>query len=174
MKFFAIACFCMVFLAVGCTTRRSDSTVQSSMPHRYFEDEMALSLTQDAHSFDLVLSLKNASTHPITNFFNNTLFEGSIWIFQEGAVPLQAFSTNFFYLATHATWSNPLTVIAPGESLTYRVPMDSLVTPFSNRRRSDPGQPVFAYADLEEFKILSDTIRLEKVERIQRWAGLLR
>jgi len=166
MKLIAIVTLCLACLATGCATRNQPAANQWPTPHPYVEADLTLSLAQDHESSDLALTLENTSSAPITNRFPETLFEGTVWVLQEGAVPLKTYPSNYFCLLMHALWTNPLMVISPGESVTYTIPLQLLISPLSKRQPA-PTQPAYAYAVLDKFDVFSNMIRLEKPESIQ-------
>lgn len=139
----------------------------------YREQDLALILTQDVQTADLILTVKNTSPAPITNFFPETVFTGSVWVVQEGAAPLQTYSSNYYRVIMRATPTYPELVLPPGGTKTYHVPLETLGCPFS-KRVPDFNRPVLAYGFMDDFKIPSNTIQLRHPERIQweSWSGL--
>jgi hypothetical protein len=65
----------------------------------------------------------------------------------------------------HVLWVNPEVAIQPEGSLNHRVPLESLVCPFSTRQ-PDGNHPVLIYAFLDEVKAVSNVIVLKHPERI--------
>jgi hypothetical protein len=166
-----IGSFFFILLVTGCATSNRTTEVIYPTPHYYPENELALHLAQDSSSGELTLTLNNTSSYPITNQFPKAVFEGTIWIVQEGSAPLKTYPSNFFNLSIRALWWNPPITIPPGEKLTYAIALDLLLCPFS-LRQPDPRQPVFAFASLDKFELASNTIRLEKHEKIKWRAGV--
>ena len=172
MKTLSVVLFSLVVVGAGCVASRQVAGSWGRAQHGYPEDVLGLRLAQDVSSWDLILTLTNQSSYPITNFFSQTVFEGSIWVLQEGTVPLRTFPSNYFALCTKAFWGNPETAIPACGSLTYRVPLDSLICPFSSRG-PDGTRPVTAYAFMDGLEAVSNLIPLKHQESIQwRTIGL--
>lgn len=108
----------------------------------------------------------NVSKQPLTNQFPDVMFEGTICVLQEGAVPVTAFGSNYLRMLIFGLWSNSTQVLSPGAALTYKLPMASLTVPFA-LGKPDAGRPVFAYAVMEKFRVASPVIRLNGVDKIQ-------
>jgi hypothetical protein len=151
--------------ATGCVTTMEHGERFGRATGGYREQDLALILTQDAETADLLLTVKNTSAKPITNFFPETVFTGSVWVVQEGAAPLQTYPSNYFRVIMHGNPIYPEMVLPPEGIKTYRVPLASLGCPFSTRKPDSP-RPVLAYGFMDDFKILSNTIRLQHPDRI--------
>jgi len=164
MKACSIALISLVLILAGCATSRSSDT-SGRIRQRHAENVMTLQLVQDERTSDLILSLKNLSSRPITNAFPKTNFEGSIWVPQEGLVPLQTYPSNYFTLLIKAFWVNPEVTLPSGGSLTYRIPLESLVCP-SSSRKPEGTRPVLAYAVMDGVQAVSNVIPLNGQEQI--------
>ena len=151
--------------ATGCVTVVKEGERSGRANRGYREQDLALILTQDAETADLLLTVKNTSPQPITNFFPQARFEGKILVLQEGAVPLQTYPSNYPYIMVRATPIHPEMVLPPNGTKTYRVPLESLVRPFS-ARVPDFTRPVLAYGFMDGFEAVSNTIQLRHPERI--------
>jgi hypothetical protein len=165
MKFIGAVFLLLALVTTGCVTSEQPGESFGLMNHPYLEQELTLTLTQDEQSSDLLLTLKNVSSHPVTNYFAQTRFEGSLWVLQEGAVPLKTYPTNYFDLVIHALFVNPEVVIPQDSSLDYRIPLASLVCPFSTRQ-PDENHPVLIYAFMDKAEAVSNVILLKHPERI--------
>jgi hypothetical protein len=164
MKTCSIALLSLVLVLTGCAASRSGDT-SGRIRQRYSEHVLSLQLVQDERTSDLVLSLKNLSPSPITNFFPASDFEGSVWVLQEGLVPLQTYPSNYFTLLIKAFWVNPEMTLPPGGRLTYRIPLESLVCP-SSSRKPEGARPVLAYAVMDGVQAVSNVIPLNGQEQI--------
>lgn len=165
MKLLHITFLLFALAATGCVTTMEHGESFGRATAVYREQDMALILTQDAQTADLLLTVKNTSPQPITNFFPETAFTGTVWVLQEGAAPLQTYPSNYFRVIMHGSPVYPETVLPSGGTKTYRLPLASLGCPFSTRQ-PDLSRPVLAYGFMDDFKILSNTIRLQHLERI--------
>jgi hypothetical protein len=166
MKSFYAVLLSLVIVAAGCATRQYASQTYGRAKIGYPETTLSLRLHQDPESDDLILTLTNRTSQPLTNFFPQIIFEGSIWVLQEGKVPLKTYPSNYFRLMMHAFWCNPETVIPPAGCLSYRIALDSLVCPLSERT-PDVTQPVTAFAFMDGLDAISNVIPLRHQERIQ-------
>ena len=163
----------MALAATGCVTEVREGP-REGRANRVYSGDLALVLTQDVQTADLVFTVKNTSPKAITNFFPDTRFEGTVWILQEGTVPVQAYPSNYFILLIRALWCNPELVLPPGGIKTYRVPVETLGGDPSSTRVPDFTRPVLAYGFLDGFKIVSNTIQLRHPERVhwESWSVL--
>jgi hypothetical protein len=166
LKLVSTVLFLLALVSAGCVSPARTIETSGRAKSRYPEGYLSLILAQDDQSDDLLLTLKNTSSHPITNYFPQKVFEGSVWVLQEGAVPLKTYPSNYFNLLLTSFWVNPELVIPPEGTLTYKIPLESLVCPFSMRQ---PGgtHPVLAYAFMDNFEVVSNIILLKHPERIQ-------
>jgi hypothetical protein len=155
----------LALILSGCATSEQVTGTWGRARHRYPERDLVLNLAQDEATAALVITLRNTSSHPITNYFPQTVFEGSVWVLQEGAVPLQTYPTNYFNLMMRACWGNPEVALPAGASLSYQIPLESLICPFSSRQ-PDGTRPVLAYASMDGFEAASNVIPLKSPERI--------
>lgn len=173
MKLVHITFLLFALVATGCVAVVREGERSGRANRGYREQDLALILTQDVQTADLLLTVKNTSPTPITNFFPETRFEGTIWVLQEGAVPLQTYPSNYFVLLIRALWTNPELVLPSGGTKTYRVPLETLGDPFSTQV-PDVTRPVLAYGFLDGFKVVSNVIQLRHPERIHwgRWSVL--
>jgi hypothetical protein len=166
MKTLSAVLLSLAVVAAGCVTSRQATGTWGRAQRGYPEDVLGLRLVQDVESGDLVLTLTNLASHPITNFFPQNVFEGSIWVLQEGTVPLKTYPSNYFALCTKAFWGNPETAIPAKGCLTYRVSLDSLICPFSSRA-PEGTRSVTAYAYMDGLEAVSNVIPLRHQENIQ-------
>jgi len=173
MKLLHITFLWLALAATGCVTTMEHGERFGRATGGYREQDLALILIQDVQTADLLLTVKNIRPQPNTNFFPETVFTGSVWVVQEGAAPLQTYPSNYFRVIMHGSPIYPEMVLPSGGSKTYRVPLASLGCPFSTRQ-PDSSRPVLAYGFMDDFKILSNTIRLQYPERIHwgRWSVL--
>src|SRR5262245_29410685 len=130
MKIFRAALLTLALVTTGCVTSQEGTDTWGPAQHRYPEEVLGLRLGQDVQSADLLLTLTNLTSYPITNFFPRTVFEGSVWILEEGTVPLQTYASKYFALLTTTLWVNPLTVLPPEGCLNYRIPLETLICHF--------------------------------------------
>ena len=157
---------CLALAAAGCVTTIERGERWGRATHGYREQDLALILTQDVQTAELVFTVKNTSPSPITNFFPETVFTGTVWVLQEGAVPLQTYPSNYFRVIIRGSPIYPEAVLPPEGTKTYRVPLETLGCPFSTRK-PDMSRSVLAYGFLDDFKAVSNTIQLQHPERIQ-------
>jgi hypothetical protein len=61
--------------------------------------------------------------------------------------------------------SDSVTILPPGTAITYRIPLESLVCPLS-QRKPDGIRPVLAYAFMDGIKAVSNVIPLKGQEKI--------
>lgn len=173
MKLVHITLLLFALATTGCVTTMEHGEGFGRATGGYREQDLALLLTQDTETADLLLTVKNTRPSPITNFFPETVFTGSVWVVQKGAAPLQTYPSNYFRVIIRGNPIYPEMVLPPEGTKTYRVPLASLGCPFSTRQ-PDWSRPVLAYGFMDDFKILSNTIRLQYPERIHwgRWSVL--
>jgi hypothetical protein len=166
LKIVSTVLFSLALVSAGCVSPARTTAASGRAWNPYPEGYLSLILTQDDQSADLLLTLKNTSSHPITNYFPPTFFQGSVWVLQEGAVPLKTYPSNYLNLLLTSFWVNPKLVIPPEGTSTYKIPLESLVCPFSTRQ---PGgtHPVLAYGFMDDFELGSNIILLRHPERIQ-------
>lgn len=165
MKLLHIMLLLFALAATSCVTVVKEGERSGRANRGYREQDLALILTQDVQTAELVFTVKNTSPTPITNYFPATRFEGTVWFLQEGAVPLQTYPSNYLYIMIRGTPIHPEMVLPPNGTKTYRVPLETLVCPFSNRQ-PDGTRPVLAYGFMDGFKAVSNTIRLQHPDRI--------
>lgn len=172
MKPIHLAFLLFALAATGCVTEVREGP-RTGRANRVYSGDLALILTQDVQTADLVFTVKNTSPKAITNFFPETRFEGTVWILQEGTGPVQAYPSNYFVLLIRALWTNPELVLPSGGTKTYRVPLETLGDPFSTQV-PDVTRPVLAYGFLDGFKVVSNVIQLRHPERIhwESWSVL--
>jgi hypothetical protein len=165
LKLVSTVLFMLPLVSAGCVSPAGTTETPGRAWSRYPEGYLSLILLQDDQSDDLLLTLKNTSSHSITNHFPQEVFEGSVWVLQEGAVPLKTYPSNYLNLLLTSFWVNPKLVIPPEGTLTYKIPLESLDCPFWTRQ---PGgtHPVLAYAFMDNFEVVSNIILLKHPERI--------
>lgn len=166
MKLIRLSFLLLALAATGCVTEVRQGP-REGRASRVYRGDLALILTQDVQTADLVFTVKNTSPKAITNFFPETRFEGTVWMIQEGAVPVQAYPSNYFVLLIRALWTNPELVLPPDGTKTYRVPLETLGGPFATQL-PDFSRPMLAYGFLNGFETVSNTIQLRHPERV-RW-----
>jgi hypothetical protein len=165
-KIVSAVLFSLALVSAGCVSpaRTTDTWGRARDP--YPEGYLSLFLTQDEPSADLLLTLKNTSSRPITNYFPQKVFEGSVWLLQEGALPLKTYPSNYNYLLLTTFWANRQLVMPPEGTLTYKIPLESLVGPLSTRKARAP-QAMLAYAFMDNFGVASNLILVKHPDRIQ-------
>lgn len=173
MRLAHITFLLLALAATGCVTEVRHGP-REGRASRVYSGHLALLLTQDVQTADLVFTVKNTSAKPITNFFPETRFEGTVWMLQEGALPVQTYPSNYFVLLIRALWTNPELVLPPGGTKTYRVPLETLGCDPSSSRVPDFNRPVLAYGFMDGFETVSNVIQLRHPERIhwESWSVL--
>jgi len=168
MKYPHLIAILFATLLVGCASssaKRSDTPTASALGGIFSNRELALSMVQDPQTHELTLALMNVSKQPLTNQYPEVMFEGTICLLQEGAVPVTAIGSNYLRVRLVGLWFNRTQVLSPGAALTYKMPIASLTVPFASGKL-ETHRPVFAYAVMEKLRVASPFIRLNGVDKI--------
>ena len=154
-----------IFLLGLAACQSSPAPRAASERRAYSEKELTLQVSQSGPSADLIVVLKNVSPLPITDGFPETMFEGVFTIFQDGIKPIELYPADYANLVIRGFPGYFPLEIPAGGSLTYRVPLRSLIPWFASHY-PDNKKPILLSAYSEDFKIATPVITLQHPEGI--------